>query len=224
MSWSTPSNVGTAANAVSTNSVNIAYSSANAGDIILCAVHGGPAANTVIVSDVGFSVAASRNTNETTYLFAKTALGTESGSFTATFSGNGDIWGQCATFPGGSTTVHASNSTGGGNGGGLPYAALPITQPQCLIIVLGGKPGNASGWSTSPFNAKIAEPHEANLCMVWWYTIQTTAANLTAGVMSASTDVTLPRNSVSVAILPAASAFVPQPPLNNGGMVVQICQ
>lgn len=229
MSWSF-SNVAAATEANNLASINVAYPTVSAGDIIFLALTSGPTGGSFTPADTNFASVVTRTTNASTTLFWKVASGTESGTNNITYSSGGQCYGQMCAFKGGPGTVtgnvHATNNTGLGATTGLAYAGLTITQPNCLVIVVGCKVGNAFGFNVpAPFDAEIAESHtSAGLCLVWDYKIQTTATTIATGNWTISTDVSASRNAVSAAFLPGASVNVPYPPTSLGGMNVQVCQ
>lgn len=209
MSW-TFSNVAAAVEANVSASLSVPYPTVSAGDIIFYAEAAGPIGQAESTKgDTDFQLIVGRTTNGSTYLYWKIASGTETGTMAVTRStASGQCYGQMAAFTGGPSTlsgnVHVTNTVGTGATTGLPYPALTITQNNCLIIALGSKASNCFGWNVpSVFDAKVAENHAAaGMCMLWEYAIQTTAASITAGSFTATTDVSNSRNSVMAALLP----------------------
>jgi len=225
-------NTGAVGSSNATGSFTLAYPAGiTAGDILYTGANWGPTGVTITNSDAGFSLAVSRTTNASTYLWWKVANGTESGTITIARTGgtSGQGIGQMCRFTGGpsstSGNVHATNSTGLGATTGLAYPSLTVTQPGCLIVTLGCKPFDCSGFNIpSEFDAEIQEANSGHgMCMVWDYKIQTTAANIIGGNWTISTDGSASRNAVIAAFLPG-SVPIPFPPMNLGGIGVQMCQ
>jgi hypothetical protein len=211
--WTGLANVGAATqfNAVST--LNIAYpASITTGQPIFFAFAAAPTGQAApTLSDTDFQVAVSRTTNASTYLFWKIANGTESGTFSCNRgTGSGQAYGEACTFNGGPAAitgnVHATATTGTGATTGLAYPSLTITQPGCLIVCLGSKVQNVSGFNIpADFDAKLDEQHSANLIsFVWEFKIQTTAVNFPSGNFTIASDASGSRNTVSAAFLPGA--------------------
>jgi hypothetical protein len=206
MTWAF-SNVASAIEKNNSSPAAVAYPTVSAGDIIFLAMTSGPTGGSFTPADTDFVSVVTRTTNASTTLFWKVANGTESGTTNVTYSSGGQCYGQMCAFTGGPSTVsgnvHTTGNTGLGATTGLAYAGLTITQPNCLVIALGCKVGNAFGFNVpAPFDAEIAESHSSNgLCMVWDYKIQTTATTITTGNWTISTDVSASRNAVSAAFL-----------------------
>jgi len=230
MSWAF-SNVATSVEANAVQTQNVPYPTVNAGDIIFLANTAGPVGQTApTLADTDFVQIVGRTTNGSTYLYWKIAVGSESGTMLLTRSTNsGQCYSQMCSFTGGpsslSGNVHTTNTVGTGSTTTLPYPALTITQPNCLVIALASKPSNSFGWNIpSAFTAKIAESNaSAGMCMLWEYAIQTTATSITAGSFTATTDVASSRNAVAAVFLPGGAIPIPYPPMSLGGMNVQVC-
>jgi hypothetical protein len=214
-SWTGLANVGSAVqfNVTQTKSVDYPLGIV-AGQPIFFALCAGPAGQAVpTLSDTDFQVAVSRTTTATTHLLWKIANGTETGTITCNRgTASGQAYAQMATFNGGPASitgnVHASSGTGGGAALGLNYPSLTITADNCLVIALGCKPNNCSGFNVpSPFDAEIDESNSsAGMCMVWDYAIQTAAASISSGSWTITTDVSSSRNTVIAAFLSGAIA------------------
>lgn len=182
----------------------------SAGDILLLAVEAATAGVTLTPSDITSSLAV-RTTNGVTQLFGKVATGSESGSINLSCSATGWVNAQIARFSGGlqnmASIVHNSSSTGSSASTGLQYAALTVTQPNCLILTIGGKKVNVTGY-TPP--AEV--PNEigdfsgsTQNSLTWDYLIQTTATNIVGGSWTITGDSSAARSSLTVALLPAIS-------------------
>jgi hypothetical protein len=230
MAWAF-SNVAASVEADVVQVQNVPYPTVNAGDIIFLANAAGPIGQAApTLADTDFQPVVNRTSSGSMYLYWKIANGTESGTMTLTRSTNsGQCYSQMCAFTGGPTTltgnIHTTNTAGGGSAATLPYPALTITVPNCLVIALASKPSNSFGWNVpAPFTAKISESHAtAGMCMLWEYAIQTTATSITAGTFTATTDVANSRTGVAAVFLPASAAPIPFPPTSLGGMNVQVC-
>lgn len=215
MTWAF-SNLAAAVEKNNSTPAAVPYPLVSAGDSIFLAMASGPVGGTFTPADTGFTPVVIRTASGTTQLFWKIADGTESGTTNVAYSSGGQCYGQMCAFTGGPSVttgnVHTTATAGSGSTLGLPYPAATITVPNCLVIFLGSKAANCSGFNVpAVFDAEIAENHSAlGMSMVWDYAIQTAAASITAGSFTITTDVSVPRNTVMAAFL-AGTVITPTP-------------
>lgn len=223
MSWSFGSaGVMNAAANTNVTPLSVAYPAGiAAGDILLLACEAANASVTITPGDITTSLF-SRTTNGTTQLFAKIADGTETGNVSISTNNAGWLNAQIARFTGGPSTltgiVHASASTGSSAATGLAYAAATITVDNTLVIILGGKKVNVTGY-TPPAEVpnEIGDGNGSTQnSMTWDYLIQTTATNIAGGSWTITGDSSAARSSITVALL-AGATFVCNPLSGRGG-------
>lgn len=229
MTWAFK-NLGTKTSGATTSAVNVAYpASIAANDTIWLRCATAQANDSFTVSDAGFVLLTSRTDKGTVYLFAKPASGSESGNFTVTCSSNYRAFYNTALFSGGPTanlpsnTVTASTFSGGATN--IVTPALTITNAGTLVVVLGGKITNGTSITApSGFTMLDQDNSTAPGCCAWAYQIQTTASNISADHFTVGAgDSSVANDSVMAAMQPL-QVIVPYPPMNLGGMNVQICQ
>lgn len=216
---------GTAANAVPNGSagtgdiVPTLGGTTNAGDIIACGVNQRSSVNHTAISSSGYTLVHGKNgnTSPSAALLLKIAAGGDANPTitTSDVTTNRTLIGQCAVFEGGPATLtgikaHYGDTTNGSQED-VDTAAVTITTANTLVIAVGGKNND---WETqdvlqpSGFT-ELGQPERsasAQVGLVWGYQIQTTAANISAGIFDGQTGNFAAGVSFTVSLLSGAVA------------------
>jgi hypothetical protein len=124
-----------------------------------------------------------------TGLIGKVADGTETGTLSLSFPGDGAVSAQMARFTTGTTgwtlaaQVHATASALSAPTADAPTVALAISEASTLVLVTAGRNKNITPFTAPPANfTQIGEIGNTPnfLCSAWAYWIQTTATNVPA--------------------------------------------